>query len=141
MPGVGGQLLLLLMLIIWSADTGAYFIGRRWGRRRLASHVSPGKTWEGTAAGLISSLSIGCIYVIVLNADLNQFLVLLVIILATFIFSVIGDLFESIMKRDANVKDSGHLLPGHGGVLDRIDSLTAAGPVFTLAIILTGTTP
>ncbi len=138
MPDSGGQLLLLLMLIIWSADSGAYFIGRRWGKRRLASHVSPGKTWEGTTAGMVSSLSIGCIYIIVLNNDLNKLLVLLLIILVTFIFSVIGDLFESIIKRDANVKDSGHLLPGHGGMLDRIDSLTAAGPVFTLAIILTG---
>lgn len=133
-----GYILLLLMLIIWAADSCAYFIGRKWGKRRLASHVSPGKTWEGTLAGLVGGLGVGVIYGIVSAQGTGYFLFIMLTTLLATIFSVIGDLFESIIKRDANVKDSGQLLPGHGGVLDRIDSLIAAGPVFVLAFIFLG---
>lgn len=135
-----GHIILLLMFIIWAADSCAYFIGRQWGKHRLASRVSPGKTWEGTLAGLLGGLGVGVIYVIVSAQGSVYFLsIMLVTFLAT-ILSVIGDLFESIIKRDANVKDSGQLLPGHGGVLDRIDSLVAAGPAFVLAMVLLGIT-
>ena len=132
----GSQLLVFLLVLIWCADSGAYFAGRRWGSRRLASRVSPGKTWEGTAAGMLSGLCVGAIYVIVFIEDSGQFLLIVSIALITVFFSIIGDLFESIIKRDANVKDSGQLLPGHGGMLDRIDSLTAAGPVFAVSMLL-----
>lgn len=133
-----GYILLLLVLIIWAADSCAYFVGRKWGKRRLASHVSPGKTWEGTLAGLVGGLGVGVIYAIVSAQDTSYYLVIMLVTLLATIFSVIGDLFESIIKREANVKDSGQLLPGHGGVLDRIDSLVAAGPVFVLALSLLG---
>lgn len=133
-----GFLLLLLLFIIWSADSGAYFIGRKWGKRRLASKVSPGKTWEGTIAGLVCGLAVGLIYIMVSGEDVGHFLMIMTVTIMATIFSVIGDLFESIIKRNARVKDSGQLLPGHGGALDRIDSLLAAGPVFVLTFIVFG---
>lgn len=133
-----GYILLLLMMIIWAADSCAYFIGRKWGKRCLASHVSPGKTWEGTLAGLVGGLGVGVIYAIVSAQGTSYYLFIMLVTFLAAIFSVIGDLFESIIKREANVKDSGQLLPGHGGVLDRIDSLVAAGPVFVLAFTLLG---
>lgn len=140
LPNGGTYLLLFLMFLIWGADSGAYFIGRKWGKRRLASRVSPGKTWEGTAAGVISGLCITVFYVIVSYGDLNNKMMFIGISMLTILMSVVGDLMESLVKRIANIKDSGSILPGHGGIMDRIDSLTAAGPVFTLAIILSGTT-
>ncbi len=133
-----GFLLLLLLFIIWSADSGAYFIGRKWGKRRLASRVSPGKTWEGTIAGLLCGLAVGLIYIMVSDAGAGHFLMIMTVTILATVFSVIGDLFESIIKRNARVKDSGQLLPGHGGALDRIDSLLAAGPVFVLTFIVFG---
>ena len=136
LPNVGSHLLLLLMFLIWGADSGAYFIGRKWGKTRLASRVSPGKTWEGTAAGVISGLLIAVFYVIVSYGNLNNQLMFIGISIFTVLMSIVGDLMESMVKRIANIKDSGSILPGHGGIMDRIDSLTAAGPVFTLGIIL-----
>ena len=133
-----GFLLLLLLFIIWAADSGAYFIGRKWGKRRLASRVSPGKTWEGTVAGLICGLLVGLLYIVFSGADSSHYFIIMTVTILAAVFSVIGDLFESIVKRNANVKDSGQLLPGHGGALDRIDSLLAAGPVFVLTFSLFG---
>jgi len=134
----GPQLVLWLVLLVIAADIGAYFAGRNLGRRKLAPRVSPGKTWEGALGGLLmvvlvawlgaahfglavpSTLAFGC---------------------AVGIFSIIGDLTESMFKRAAGLKDSGVLLPGHGGLLDRIDSVTAAAPLYALGLFGSGMIP
>ncbi len=123
---------LVLFAIVWSADILAYAGGRRWGRRRLISRVSPGKTWEGLWCALAGTLLLA----LAVNAWLAALppLPLLVLVLATFVGAVFGDLLESLLKRLRGVKDSGRLLPGHGGVLDRIDSLLAAGPIYSVAL-------
>jgi len=131
-----GQLLLLyLIVLIAAADIGAYFGGRSFGRHKLAPSVSPGKTWEGFAAGMA-----GAALAAVLGAALfdQPALAWLAACVPVALVSVVGDLAESMFKRRAGLKDSGGLLPGHGGVLDRIDSLTAAGPGFLLALQLIG---
>ena len=132
----GPYLVLLLFVIIWSADTGAYFAGRRFGRRRLAPRVSPGKTWEGLAGATAAVLLVAA----VTNGDSTRtglawpYVTAVVVMLV----SVLGDLAESLFKRRVGLKDSGTLLPGHGGVLDRIDSLTAAAPVFAAILWASG---
>ena len=130
----GAPLLLYLLLLVWSADTAAYFAGKRWGRRALASHISPAKTQEGALAGLIAAIVIGLGYVIVAGRAWDEAWVFVLLSLITATVSIFGDLMESLLKRAANVKDSGALLPGHGGLLDRIDSLAAASPVFAFAV-------
>jgi phosphatidate cytidylyltransferase len=134
----GAALLMFLMLLIWGADTGAYFIGKKWGKRRLASRVSPGKTWEGSCGGIVAGIVITLAYVIVSNQLLSIGLAFIGLSIMTVFISIFGDLMESLVKREANIKDSGSILPGHGGVLDRIDSLTAAGPVFVSGIVYLG---
>jgi len=130
---VDGRLWLLLCCIIaWTADTGAYFAGKRWGNRKLAPHISPGKTWEGVVGGLVVSLIAGLIAAYVLNLNMSYRLVPLIIV--TMLAALIGDLSISMLKRTVHLKDTGSLLPGHGGLLDRIDSLLAALPVFTLGM-------
>lgn len=132
----GPYLVLLLFVIIWSADTGAYFAGRRFGRRRLASHVSPGKTWEGLAGATLAVLLVAFVSSgESARAGLHwPYATALLVMLV----SVLGDLTESLFKRRAGIKDSGRLLPGHGGVLDRIDSLTAAAPLFGMLLWTAG---
>ena len=130
-------LVLAAMAVVWVADTAAYFAGRAFGRHKLAPQVSPGKTWEG----VYGALAAVAIYAWILSryaVDANMFQTPLAV-LAGIVFvvglasiSVVGDLFESLLKRNANVKDSGNLLPGHGGVLDRIDALLAAMPAAAL---------
>ncbi|MCZ6804665.1 MAG: CDP-archaeol synthase [Proteobacteria bacterium] len=137
-PDNGASLLMFLMLLIWGADTAAYFIGKKWGKRRLASRVSPGKTWEGTIAGIIAGIVITLCYVIVSNKNISHGLALTGLSILTVTLSVFGDLMESLVKRVADQKDSGSLLPGHGGVMDRIDSLTAASPIFVFGVIYLG---
>lgn len=139
-PALGPRYVVFLLVLIWVADSGAYFIGRRFGRHKLARLVSPGKTWEGAAGALLVSLLVAWIGVAALDVDDGVRLQFVVICIVTALFSIVGDLFESLVKRRAGVKDSGTLLPGHGGVLDRIDSLTAAAPVFLFGLILTGNT-
>jgi phosphatidate cytidylyltransferase len=138
LPEDGPFLLVFLLLLIWSADISAYFAGRAWGRVKLAPKVSPGKTREGVYGALVGALICGLVLAWWQAGQLTgQFLALL-LCLITALFSVAGDLFESLIKRQRGLKDSGSLLPGHGGMLDRIDSLTAAAPVFLLGLILLG---
>lgn len=131
----GAWLVLLLMLVVALADIGGYFTGRRFGKRKLALAVSPGKTWEGFMGGLCANvlLSAGLAMVFKLSLPL-----VLMVIIPTSLVSVLGDLLESMVKRHAGVKDSGTILPGHGGVLDRVDGITAGAPVFALAILASG---
>ena len=126
---------LLALAVAWIADTAAYFAGRRWGRHKLAPSISPGKTWEGAAGGLIGAAAYAMILSIlfagVQGTRMAAFLGAAALLVAV---SIIGDLFESAAKRQANVKDSGAILPGHGGMLDRIDSATAVLPVAALLV-------
>jgi phosphatidate cytidylyltransferase len=134
--GERGPILTLFMLIlIWVADSGAYFSGHRWGKSKLAPIVSPGKTREGLYGALAGSV----VCAVALSwwlGEWSQLHWLVLLCLATVLISVVGDLFESLFKRQAGAKDSGAILPGHGGVLDRIDSVTAAAPLFLLGLIL-----
>jgi phosphatidate cytidylyltransferase len=119
--------LLFLLLLVVAADVGAYFAGRRFGRRKLAPKVSPGKTWEGVGGGIVAAAIMAGIGTTIFAVDIVAFAtVCAVVVLA----SIVGDLTESLFKRHAGLKDSGNLLPGHGGVLDRVDSVTAAAPIF-----------
>ncbi|CBL46408.1 Phosphatidate cytidylyltransferase [gamma proteobacterium HdN1] len=133
----GPYWVLYVMLLVWGADTGAFFAGRRFGKRKLAPAVSPGKTIEGLFGGLALTLSVA-IVVAWLSDMVHEIGIIgfLVVSLITVLASVLGDLFESMIKRHRGVKDSSNLLPGHGGVLDRIDSLTAAAPVFVAGLLL-----
>ncbi len=127
----GPAWLLGLLMLIWAVDTGAYFAGRRWGKRRLSPHISPGKTW----AGVFGALAAATLYAIVFS--LWQAVPLVAMIVLSWLItglSIGGDLAESVLKRQAGVKDSGRLLPGHGGLLDRIDSILAAAPAFACGL-------
>ncbi|MCU7914517.1 MAG: phosphatidate cytidylyltransferase [Candidatus Thiodiazotropha sp. (ex Gloverina cf. vestifex)] len=137
-PENGPVLMLFLLILIWSADVGAYFAGHRWGSNKLAPQVSPGKTREGVYGAMASALLCGLFLVWWFDTRLSQVPLILMLCLVTMLFSVVGDLFESLLKRRQGMKDSGMLLPGHGGMLDRIDSLTAAAPVFLLGLMLFG---
>jgi phosphatidate cytidylyltransferase len=134
--GNGSYTLLYLCVLIWGADTTAYFVGKKWGSIKLAAKVSPGKSVQGCIGALVFTAvaTAGVIYITEAPQMLWRWLIALSFI--TVISSIVGDLFESMIKRNANVKDSGTLLPGHGGLLDRIDSLTAAAPVFGLIVFL-----
>ena len=135
-PQFGSYLVLYVLALVWSADIGAYFVGRRFGRRKLLPQVSPGKTKEGLVGGLFAAMLLSLAIGLYLNLDNATLVYLLVVSFLTALFSAVGDLTESMLKRDAGLKDSGHILPGHGGVLDRIDSITAAMPVFALAYLI-----
>ena len=136
----GALLMVLLVLAVAAADIGAYFSGRKWGKHKLAPKVSPGKTWEGLWGGLAGVMLLTVIVVMKLPQHLSHLPVasLMLLGLALAGASVLGDLTISMVKRTSGVKDSGILLPGHGGLLDRIDSLCAAAPVFALGLILAG---
>jgi phosphatidate cytidylyltransferase len=132
----GEWLSLFLYLLVWGADTGAYFTGYRFGRHKLAPTVSPGKTWEGVAGGLFTVFVLALATGLYAAWSASEIAIWLGLALFTAFVSVLGDLFESRIKRIAGVKDSGRLIPGHGGVLDRIDAMTAAAPLFVLAWLL-----
>ena len=131
-------LLLAVLGTVWISDSAAYFVGRRFGRRKLAPSISPGKTWEGVAGALIA-VALYALAWAALGAPDNRWLgvpqALAAILLALAVVGIIGDLFESLIKRQAGVKDSGNLLPGHGGVLDRIDAPVAMLPLAVLAFM------
>lgn len=131
----GPQWVLFLFLMVVGADIGGFLFGRRFGHNKLAPRVSPGKTWEGVAGGLVLSMAIALGGAYWFAVPARSFLILC---LLTVIMSVVGDLTESLFKRHAGLKDSGSLLPGHGGVLDRIDSITAAAPVFLAGLLYLG---
>lgn len=137
-PEQGPALLLFVLVSVWLADTGGYFAGKRFGKYKLAKAISPNKTWEGVAGALVlNGVFATGFYLLVLESSLSLISWLFLTAL-TVLISIVGDLFESVFKRCFNVKDSGQLLPGHGGMLDRIDSLLAAVPVFTVAVLLIG---
>lgn len=129
-------LLLLLLFIVWIADTAAYFVGCRWGKHKLAPTISPGKSIEGAIAGIIASMLFMIAIALWQDFSWETFLQFELLSLVASVISIIGDLFESMLKRQQGMKDSSHLLPGHGGVLDRIDSLIAAAPLFALGLLL-----
>ncbi len=124
--------LLFVLLLVWCADIGAYFVGRNWGKRKLAPRVSPGKSWEGVYGGLAATAILAMLFAWWLALGLGGSLTLMLVTGVVTLTSVLGDLLESMLKRHRNIKDSSQLLPGHGGVLDRVDSLTAAIPLFAL---------
>lgn len=131
----GPEMLLWLLLLVFAADIGAYFAGRTWGRRKLAPQVSPGKTWEGAIGGLAAVALVAFIGTRHFGLPV---LTGVLFACAIGIFSIVGDLTESMFKRAAGLKDSGQLLPGHGGVLDRVDSVTAAAPLYALGLFGAG---
>jgi phosphatidate cytidylyltransferase len=132
---LGGHAVMYALLIVWVADSGAYFSGRAWGERKLAPSVSPGKTWAGMWGGLAACALLGLLVAVLAGLPVVPFVAVTV---AVGVYSVVGDLVESLCKRFAGLKDSGTLIPGHGGVLDRFDSLLAAAPCLMLGIELSG---
>jgi phosphatidate cytidylyltransferase len=132
----GRYILLFLFVLIWCADSGAYFAGKLWGKNKLAPRVSPGKTWQGLAGALLVTALLSPLLYYLFPAPQPPLWIMVPLCLVTILFSVVGDLFESMLKRNVGLKDSGTLFPGHGGLLDRIDSLTAAAPVFTVGCFL-----
>lgn len=134
--GQGPVRLLAVMAIVWIADIAAYFCGRMFGRHKLAPSISPGKTWEGVAGAVVAVEVYGCLMLRIFEIDVVMPVAIFLLAVLTMV-SVAGDLFESMLKRQAGMKDSSALLPGHGGILDRIDSLTATLPPVALFIALT----
>jgi phosphatidate cytidylyltransferase len=133
----GHRWLLTALAIVWAADSGAYFAGRKlggklFGSRKLAPRISPNKTLEGLMGGVVAGIAVGIGFALIAGATPNQLPAVALVALVAVLFSVIGDLFESLLKRHAGVKDSGNLIPGHGGILDRIDGVLAALPVFAV---------
>lgn len=132
---ISAEYVLYLMLIAVTADTGAYFAGKRFGRRKLAPDISPGKTREGMLGGLAGVAILSVVASLYFKLDIMAAVYLLVLSLLVAIISVVGDLFISLIKRESGSKDSGSLLPGHGGILDRIDSHIATAPFFTMGML------
>ncbi|PMH41097.1 CDP-diglyceride synthetase [Vibrio sp. 10N.286.49.B3] len=128
----GAKLVMFVCFIVWAADSGAYFTGRAFGKRKMAPAVSPNKTIEGLVGGVIAAMIVAWFCADWFNIEFSSPLHMLIITLVTVIISVLGDLVESMFKRVSGIKDSSNIIPGHGGILDRVDSLTAAFPVFTL---------
>ena len=128
----GHRWLLAAVTIVWAADTAAYFVGRRFGRRKLAPRISPNKTIEGLAGGVVAGVAVALAFAPFAGATAAQLPAIALVALVAVLFSVVGDLFESLLKRQAGVKDSSNLIPGHGGLLDRVDGMVAALPAFAL---------
>ena len=130
--------LLLALMVVWATDTGAYFAGRAFGKRKLAPRISPNKTVAGLVGGALLGVVVAMAGAWILGSAVAQLPLVALVALLTVLFSVVGDLLESLLKRHVGVKDSGNLIPGHGGVMDRIDSVLAALPVFALGKIWLG---
>ena len=136
-----GFLVLGMVVMVAAADIGAYFVGKRIGKNRLAPSLSPNKTWEGVWGGLAACLFVGVLLIWLLHSYLImlsnvQILILVLLSLVVTLFDVIGDLLESMLKRNRDLKDSGKILPGHGGILDRVDGLLAVTPIFVLTFLI-----
>lgn len=127
-------LIFYVLLLVWTADTGAYFAGRRYGNKKLAPAVSPGKSWAGAWGGMLATSALAIMASAMVGLSFPQAIALIVMTVVVSAISIIGDLTESMFKRQRGIKDSSNLLPGHGGILDRIDSLVAAIPVFVFAL-------
>ena len=135
----GHRWLLTALAVVWAADTGAYFVGRKLGRHKLSPRVSPNKTIEGLAGGVVAGMAVGMAAAFWLaGATAAQLPAVALVALVAVLFSVIGDLFESLLKRHVGAKDSGQLIPGHGGILDRLDGVLAALPVFAIGKAMLG---
>lgn len=134
----GAQLIMVLFVLVWSADIGAYFFGKALGKTKLLPNVSPGKTIEGFLGGIFTAAVLMLAFGFIMQWSGSQLLTLLAVTILITTISVLGDLNESMFKRQAGIKDSGSILPGHGGILDRIDSLTATAPIFALCFIMFG---
>lgn len=137
-PYHGAQLIMFLFLMVWSADIGAYFVGKSIGKHKLMPNVSPGKTMEGFIGGVIFACLLVSYAGYLLDWNQQQFLLVVAVTAIITTISVLGDLNESMFKRQAGIKDSGSILPGHGGILDRIDSLTATAPIYALCYAILG---
>ena len=131
----GAWLVLFVVAVVVTADVGAYFVGRRYGKHKLAREVSPGKSWEGFFGGLLACLVLALVVSYMFDLPTKNRVLFTFGVLVTALASVIGDLVESMFKRHRGIKDSSSILPGHGGILDRLDSLSAALPVFTMAAL------
>jgi len=134
----GREYVLLVLVLVWSADTGAYIFGKRFGKHKMAPAISPGKTWEGVLGGLVMAIIVALVAGRILALNITDSMILLMLTIIMVIFSIVGDLAISIFKRSRGLKDSGNIIPGHGGILDRIDSLLAAFPVFVSGFIIVG---
>lgn len=127
---------LLALVIVWASDIGAYFSGRTFGKRKLAPQISPGKTWAGAYGAMVAGVLVADVGGWLLGVRGSALLALALLAAATVAISIVGDLLESLMKRHAQVKDSGSIFPGHGGLMDRLDSVFAALPVFAAGLLL-----
>ena len=134
----GIALIFILIALVAAADIGAYFCGLRWGKAKLAPNVSPAKSWAGFWGGLGASTSLMMVLWWLFADQAYSLPAVLAVAIVTALASVLGDLLESMVKRQQGVKDSGQILPGHGGMMDRLDSMTAAAPVFALSLLLAG---
>ncbi len=130
--------LFYLVMLIWSVDVFAYFFGKYLGKNKLAPHVSPGKTWEGVYGALVATLFASVIGAFSFGFTVNEGVIFFVLSFLVVVISIFGDLSESLYKRQNAVKDSGNLLPGHGGILDRVDSLSAAAPFYVTGLSVLG---
>ena len=135
-----GELVLMIAVLVAATDVGGYFFGRSFGKAKLAVELSPNKTWAGVwgAFGLTITVSFPVVWIFnetILRINYLQSALLFVLALVVVFFSIVGDLLESMLKRNQNIKDSGTILPGHGGILDRVDGLIAVIPIFTLVVM------
>lgn len=138
LPGHGPRWALFAVMLVWAADTGAYFVGVRMGKHKMAPRISPNKSWEGFWGGLAGASLVAVFAVKPLGLGWDDLPVLVFLTIVAAMMSVAGDLFESLLKRHSGHKDSGRLIPGHGGMLDRLDSLLAALPVFMVGKLWLG---
>ncbi|HMU63084.1 MAG TPA: phosphatidate cytidylyltransferase [Nitrosomonas sp.] len=133
---INPMILLIFMSVVWISDTAAYFVGKKFGKHKLAPQISPGKTWEGVMGALLAVLCYAMALGYYLEETISFVIMLTFAVIGLAILGIIGDLFESQLKRQVGIKDSGTILPGHGGVLDRIDALTSMLPTAALIYLI-----